>query len=88
MPLSMAVKICRRLNPELGAGWHQIHSGDIAQLEIIGPDGWDGCRRAMNHSMVFEENPVETGPNAGRTSRSGKCTLCGGYKFEWTDGLP
>lgn len=89
MPLSLAVKTYESLDPWKGRaeGWYYASPGDIQTREIIGPDGWDGCKKDMRHDFDLKDIIVDSAPNKGRTHRSGFCKKCGEHKFEWTTEL-
>lgn len=92
LPLAQAVKVYESLDPwreHTGRGWRLISGGDVKTREILGPDGWDGCHRAMKHAIDFKEGVCDDGPNKGQTYRSGTCSHCGVHQFFWntlTDG--
>ncbi len=67
---------------------YSMADSDVVQREIIGPDGWDGCKQAMQHSYSAVKHVCESGPYQGREYESGSCTHCGAHLFRWSDGLP
>lgn len=65
--------------------FYTVQSYDVVERQIIGPEGWDGCRVAMHHNFDLKEKTCDGGPNKGLRYKSGACTLCGQLKFVWID---
>ena len=65
MTLRVAAETEHRLTPIRSAGMSFCHDGDIEQIEVIGPEGWDGCRVAARHD--WKENQT--------------CALCGAFDW-------
>lgn len=92
MPLLLAHETAKRLDPwqsRVSGEIYLCNDGDIERIEVLGPEGWDGCKTAMQHSFLnVKITETESGPNKGRKYRSGSCSTCGYGLFEWFDELP
>lgn len=91
LPLAEAVNVSARLDPMFGVHMEPGQSymrhcqdSDIELNQILGPEGWDGCRKAGCHD--YQDRKIvecDGGPNKGRTYETGTCVHCGHGLFEW-----
>ncbi len=92
LSLSTAMKSAEWLGQQgarSGMSYTSGQSGHIEKVDVLGPDGWDGCMKAWNHEFTFGPPVLCTGgPNEGREHVSGHCSHCNQYAFRWVDGSP
>lgn len=91
LSLAEAVNVSTRLSPSFGMEPGQtymrnVQDSDIELNEILGPEGWDGCRKAASHD--YQDRKIaecDSGPNKGRKYETGQCAHCSGSLFAWCD---
>lgn len=76
-----------------------VNGGDMRSRTVIGPEGWDGCRKAFHHDYIDAYELVEPSewrpkddPKIGKYFHYKKCRFCGASdvtrKSEYLDGPP